>query len=84
MNGVIYYQNCDPDRYALKRIYTDGTGEEFIADGVFHNINMTSEYVYFTEYNNNLPIYQTPTFGAANVTTFDAAFRAAAGIDPAE
>ena len=82
MNGIIYYQNCDPDHYALKRIYADGTGEEFVADGVFHNINMTSEYVYFTEFNNDLPVYQTPTFGAVNVSTFDAAFRAAAGITP--
>lgn len=80
MNGIIYYQNCDPDYYALKRIYTDGTGEEVVKDGTFRNINMTSEYVYFTEFNNDLPVYQTPTFGAVNVTTFDAAFRAAAGI----
>lgn len=78
MGGIIYYQNCDPDHYALKRIYADGTGEEFVMDGAFHNINMTSEYVYFTEFNNDLPVYQTPTFGAVNVTTFDAAFRAAA------
>lgn len=84
MDGIIYYQNCDPDHYALKRIYADGTGEEFVMDGAFHNINMTSEYVYFTEFNNELPVYQTPTFGAVNVTTFDAAFRAAAGITPSE
>ncbi len=84
MNGIIYYQNCDPDFYALKRIYIDGTGEEIVTDGVYHNINMTSEYVYFTEFNNDLPVYQTPTFGAVNVTTFDAAFRAAAGITTEE
>lgn len=84
MNGIIYYQNCDPDHYALRRIYADGSGDEFVTDGVYHNINMTSEYVYFTEYNNDLPVYQTPTFGAVNVTTFDAAFRAAAGIDSEE
>lgn len=84
MNGIIYYQNCDPDFYALKRIYIDGTGGEIVTDGVYHNINMTSEYVYFTEFNNDLPIYQTPTFSAVNVTTFDAAFRAAAGITAEE
>lgn len=84
MNGIIYYQNCDPDFYALKRIYADGTGEEIVTDGVYHNINMTSEYVYFTEFNNDLPVYQTPTFGAVNVTTFDAAFRAVAGITTEE
>ncbi len=84
MGDIIYYQNCDPDHYALKRIYTDGSGDEFVMDGAFHNINMTSEYVYFTEFNNDLPVYQTPTFGAVNVTTFDAALRAAAGIEPAE
>ena len=74
---MIYYQNCDPDNYALKRIHTDGTGEEIVRTGVFQNINMTSEYVYFTSFQNDLPVYQTPTFGAVEVTTFDAALEAA-------
>lgn len=77
LDNIIYYQNCDPDNYALKRIHTDGTGEEIVRTGVFHNINMTSEYVYFTSFQNDLPIYQTPTFGAVEVTTFDAALEAA-------
>lgn len=75
--SIIYYQNCDPDNYALMRIYTDGTGEEVVRNGVHQNINITSEYVYFTGFNSDMPIYQTPTYGAVNVRTFDAAITAA-------
>lgn len=78
---IIYYQNCDPDNYALMRVYTDGTGEEIVRTGAFTNINITSEYVYFTEFGSEIPVYQTPTFGSLKVTTFDAAFRAAANIE---
>lgn len=73
---IIYYQNCNPDDYALKRVYTDGTGLEVVANGVYKNICATSSYVYFTEFNNELPLYCTPTYGPVNVTTFDAALQA--------
>lgn len=74
--NVIYYQNVDPDNYALKRVNTDGTGLEIVKEGVYRNINITSNYVYFTKFNNDIPVYHTPTFGAVNVTTFDAAVNA--------
>ena len=70
-NGVIYYQNCDSNDYALKRCFTDGTNVEVVKTGVYNNINITSAYVYFTDYNNTLPVYQTPTGGSVNITTFD-------------
>ena len=76
-NGIIYYQNVDPDGgYALKRVYTDGTGLETVADGVYCDINITPDYVYFRGFQNELPIYQQSTFGSVNVNTFDAALQA--------
>lgn len=75
-DSIIYYQNVDPDNYALKRVYTDGTGLEVVKYGVYKNINITSKYVYFQEFNNDLPVYHTPTLGPVNVTTFDAAVNA--------
>lgn len=76
-NGIIYYQNCDPDGYALKRIYVDGTGAETVATGVYKDINITGTYVYFTEFNTDIPVYQQSTTGPVNVTTFDRAFNSA-------
>lgn len=75
-DDVIYYQNVDKDAYALKRVNIDGSGLEIVKTGVFNNINITSNYVYFTEFGNVTPIYQTSTHGSVNVSTFDGAMRA--------
>ncbi|MBD5458970.1 MAG: hypothetical protein HDR27_10435, partial [Lachnospiraceae bacterium] len=47
------------------------------ADGVYENINITSQYVYFNQYGASVPVYKTSTFGGVYVTTFDAARDAA-------
>ncbi len=69
-NGIIYYQNCVPNEYALKRCNADGSNIEIVQYGVFNNINITSTYVYFTEFNNELPLYYTSTNGPVNIQTF--------------
>ena len=77
-NGLIVYQNCDPDNgYALKRINVDGSGLDIIKEGVYKDINITSSYIYFREFQNDVPVYQTPTFESGSVTTFDNALHAA-------
>lgn len=76
-NSIIYYQTCNEENYQLRRIYTDGTGDETVCDGVFKNIQITSEYVYFTEFGSDVPIYQTSTYGAVNISTFSGAAIAA-------
>ena len=73
--SIIYYQTADPDNYALKRIFTDGTGEELIKSGVYTDINITQNYVYFRNFQAEMPVYMTPTIGGVNVTTFDEAIR---------
>lgn len=75
---IIYYQNVDPDGYALKRVLADGTGLEIVKTGVYKNINITSNYVYFTDFGNDVPVYHIPTYGGYEVTTFDAALSAVA------
>lgn len=73
---IIYYQTVDEngaDGYALKRIRADGSGNELVHPGVHTDIQITSDYVYFREFGNDLPVYCTPTFGAVSVSTFDAA-----------
>lgn len=76
-SGYIYYQKSSKTEPALKRMYTDGSNNEVVADGVYENINITSQYVYFNQYGASVPVYKTSTFGSVYVTTFDAARNAA-------
>ncbi len=73
----IYYQTSSETAPALRRMYIDGSYLETVAEGVYENINITSQYVYFNKYNETVPVYKTSTFGIVNVTTFDAAMSAA-------
>lgn len=76
-DNYIYYQVSSADSPALKRMFTDGSSQEIVREGVYQNINITSEYVYFNSFNEATPVYKTYTYGPINVTTFDAAREAA-------
>lgn len=76
-DNYIYYQVSSSDSPALKRMLIDGSSQEIIREGVYQNINITSQYVYFNAFNENTPVYKTYTYGPINVTTFDAAREAA-------
>ena len=72
----IYYQTIDEsggNGYAFKRIRTDGSGEEIIKNGVVRDIQATSTYIYFRDFNSDMPIYQIPAYGSGGITTFDVA-----------
>lgn len=75
--NYIYYQVSSADTPALKRMMTDGSSQELVMEGVFQNINITSNYVYFNGFNESVPVYKTSTFGPVNVVTFEAAKQAA-------
>lgn len=74
-NGYIYYQKSG-DKPQLKCMLTDGTAEQVIADGVFNSINMTSRYVYFKEFDDDITLYHSP-LGANYYDVFQAAREAA-------
>lgn len=76
-DSYIYYQVSSADSPALKRMLIDGTSQEVVREGVYQNINITSQYVYFNAFNESTPVYKTYTYGPINVTTFDAAMEAA-------
>lgn len=76
-DNYIYYQVSSPTSPALKRMLVDGSSPEIVKEGVFQNINITSQYVYFNAFDEPTPVYKTSTFGPVNVTTFDAAMQAA-------
>lgn len=73
----IYYQTVDSDQPGLWRIPLAGGSPELVSEGIYRDINVTSQYVYFRSYAADMPIYHTPADGAVNVTTFDAAAQAA-------
>lgn len=72
-DNMIYYQTCSETEPALKRMVIDGSSPETVAEGVYEKINITSQYVYFNQFGESVPVYKTSTYGAVNVTTFDAA-----------
>lgn len=73
----IYYQTTDAETPALWRMELDGSNPEIVSEGVYRDINVTSQYVYFRSFAADMPMYHTPADGAINVTTFDAASTAA-------
>lgn len=76
-DSYIYYQTNSQTAPALKRMYVDGSSQETVRDGIYANINITSEYVYFNLFGEPTPVYKTSTYGPVNVTTFDAGMQAA-------
>lgn len=73
----IYYQVSSKTDPALKRMLTDGSSQETVQQGVFQNINITSRYVYFNGFQEDVPVYRTSTFGPVDVRTFEAGMQAA-------
>lgn len=74
-HGYIYYQT-NGNTPQLKCMRTDGTGLQIIAEGIYTNINMTSQYVYFQKFGNDATMYHS-ALGSAGYEEFTAA-RAAA------
>lgn len=56
----------------LCRMQTDGSNSEVISEGIYTDINITSQFVYFRRLNENDTVFYTPTTGAANINTFHA------------
>lgn len=73
----IYYQKNSVDAPALMRIRLDGSEPEEVMSGNFTNISATSQYVYFHEFGNEVPLYRTPADGAIQPEPFLAAKEAA-------
>lgn len=75
--SYIYYQKSSTTEPALKRIRIDGTEDEVVAEGVYENISITSNYVYFNRFKEETPVYKTPTTGPVSISEFTAAAEAA-------
>ena len=71
--GKIFYQKSSKTSPALIRMNLDGSEAETIAEGVFCDINMTSQYVYYRPFGSEVPLYHVSINGPAIPTTFDSA-----------
>lgn len=67
-SGYVYYQKSG-DTPQLKCMYLDGSNAMVIAEGVYNNINMTSQYVYFQEYDDELSLFHA-YIGSAGYEVF--------------
>lgn len=74
---MIYYQKNSDSDPCLKRMNKDGSNNEVVAEGIYSDINSTSQYVYFHPFGTAVPMYRTPINGPIAVSTFDAAMNAA-------
>lgn len=75
-DNYIFYQKSDKTEPALMKMRVDGSGREKVADGVYKDINLTSNYAYFRSFSDSMNIYHVPINGGA-VSFFTAASDAA-------
>lgn len=72
----VFYQTVDSDTPALKRIGKDGSGMVILAEGVYHNLCLTSQFLYFSAYGNDEIMYHC-AIGSDYPQEFSAAYDAA-------
>jgi hypothetical protein len=65
----IYYQKYDEDYPALCMVSTDGTDARQLLSGNYSTINITSYYIYVTEYRTG-QVYYTPTSTPGSFNAF--------------
>ena len=76
----VFYQTVDSDAPALKRINLDGSGMVTLAEGVYHNLCLTSRYLYFSAYGDDTTMYHC-ALGSDYPEEFRAAYDAAPAGD---
>ncbi len=69
-SGLIYYQKNSTSEPALMRMGMDGSNPEVVAEGNYTNISMTSQYVYFRMFGDDITTYHVPLYGYPEVTIF--------------
>ena len=68
----VYYQKNAGADSALCRLRLDGfSPEEIVMPGTFNRIHTTSQYIYFSSFQNPEMVYQTPANGNLSVTSLN-------------
>lgn len=68
-SGYVYYQKNDSVSPQLRCMRTDGSDNRIIAEGNFTHINMTSQYVYFQPFGDDITTYHSP-LGSSTYSVF--------------
>lgn len=68
--NYVFYQTNSSSRPRLVRMMTDGSNPEIIAEGNYTDVNCTSTYTFFRDYDDETSFYMTPTSGMVYVTDF--------------
>lgn len=68
--SYVFYQTNSSSRPRLVRMMIDGSNPEIIAEGNYTDVNCTSTYTFFREYDDESSFYMTPTMGMVYVTSF--------------
>ena len=66
----IFYVTSKKGEEALHVMNLDGSGDTIIANGVFHDLNLTSRYLYFKPFDVENVLYHVPVDGSEPVSTF--------------
>ncbi len=74
-SGFIYYQKNDSVSPQLICMRTDGSDAFVVAEGTYTNINMTSQYVYFKAFDDDITTYHS-FLGTSSYSDFTAALEA--------
>lgn len=75
-NDYVFFQTGGDEEAALIRVNKDGSGETVLAYGVYSNLSLTDNYLYFTAYGSNT-MYHCPV-NSDYPEEFTAAFDSAA------
>lgn len=75
--NMIYYCVSSGSSPAIKRMKVDGSELEIVRTGIYRDINITSDYVYYNQYNSIVPMYRQRTFGPIMEDEFSEAASAA-------
>lgn len=67
--SYIFYQKYSKNHPSLCMIKTDGSGKEELASGTYTNINVTSYYIYFRDYDTGETLY-TSTANPGEINSF--------------
>ncbi|MCH4191542.1 MAG: DUF5050 domain-containing protein [Butyrivibrio sp.] len=67
----IYYAYSSQEHPALKMMKLDGSDNRVIIDGIYNSINLTSKYVYFMKYGDDVTTYHMPLDGSSAPTQFN-------------
>lgn len=73
----VYFQIDDGSNSKLCRIRKDASANEYevVAEGNYEQINVTSKYVYFNEFQQRLSTFRTPVNGPVHVQRFSDAVK---------